>query len=377
VIAVIERAPSGVAYLVATKALAQALAAANAAASPRPAVQIAVADAHLVVWAGDGPLSVAARIPVEGPSAAATRVRGDILAELVGRLTGSPVSVSVDPVAGVTLAVEKFVGVVRPEALAAGEVAPLAPTFEAPPEPRVTLASAALSALLGAEYAIGRGSHVGAALSSLLLHSVEGGLRAVATDGVRLVVATGVRGDLGARVLIPRDAVAAIRRVLTAGDAHLHLQRDGRLLVLTDHARVLAQGVRAAFPEYERLLLPHASDDRPLVRADAAALAAAAKRLLAAGVKALTLTVEDEGTLLLTGDIATTGVRDVGRVSERVPYEVATGEALGQVVLYDAQRLAGLLSHLTGVVEWRLHGSRPSAFEAGDDLALLAPRKAL
>ncbi len=112
-------------------------------------------------------------------------------------------------------------------------------------------------------------------LNGLFLHTVENGgaekLRGVATDGHRLArveipLPEGAAGMPS--IIIPRKAVAEIRKLIDgAEDLHVSLSAS-RIQVRVGEATLLSRLIDGTFPDYERVI-PQGNDKRAVVDRDA------------------------------------------------------------------------------------------------------------
>lgn len=90
-------------------------------------------------------------------------------------------------------------------------------------------------------------------LNGVYLHSVEGNVRAVSTDGHRLAK---VDADLPAQfpgVIIPKKTVAMLRGLLDEGDVSVSISAT-KIRVDCGHTVVVSKVIDGAFPDYTRII---------------------------------------------------------------------------------------------------------------------------
>lgn len=97
-------------------------------------------------------------------------------------------------------------------------------------------------------------------LNGLLLKIGAGHVRAVATDGHRMALATmAMEGlDEECSVIIPRKSVVELGKLLADGPIKISID-DNHLFVLAEHFTFISKLVDGRFPDYEKVILKHAA----------------------------------------------------------------------------------------------------------------------
>jgi DNA polymerase-3 subunit beta len=108
-------------------------------------------------------------------------------------------------------------------------------------------------------------------LNGLMLESVSGTLRAVATDGHRLAMCE-LMADVGEgvdqQVIVPRKGIQELQRLLEQKDADVQVEiGSNHIRIITDELRFTSKLIDGRFPDYQRVM-PKNADKRLLINRD-------------------------------------------------------------------------------------------------------------
>ena len=108
-------------------------------------------------------------------------------------------------------------------------------------------------------------------LNGLMLESVTGTLRAVATDGHRLAMCE-LMADVGEgvdqQVIVPRKGIQELQRLLEQKDADIQVEiGSNHIRIITDELRFTSKLIDGRFPDYQRVM-PKNADKRLLINRD-------------------------------------------------------------------------------------------------------------
>jgi DNA polymerase-3 subunit beta len=108
-------------------------------------------------------------------------------------------------------------------------------------------------------------------LNGLMLESVSGTLRAVATDGHRLAMSE-LMADVGEgvdqQVIVPRKGIQELQRLLEQKDADVQVEiGSNHIRIITDELRFTSKLIDGRFPDYQRVM-PKNADKRLLINRD-------------------------------------------------------------------------------------------------------------
>jgi len=108
-------------------------------------------------------------------------------------------------------------------------------------------------------------------LNGLMLESVSGTLRAVATDGHRLAMCK-LMADVGEgvdqQVIVPRKGIQELQRLLEQKDADIQVEiGSNHIRITTDELRFTSKLIDGRFPDYQRVM-PKNADKRLLINRD-------------------------------------------------------------------------------------------------------------
>jgi DNA polymerase-3 subunit beta len=189
--------------------------------------------------------------------------------------------------------------------------------FPAAPQPEgsrpVTLPAAALAGLLSATVKATSNDDTRHHIHGLYLEARAGTLRAVATDGHRLHVATAPAEAEFPGVILPKQVLPLLARDLEAAEGDVSLSLGRELEAEIAGVRYFVRLVDAQFPDYEQVI-PKKETSYAEISREALASAARRVRLCATtkshGIKAA---FEPEGRVVLTSDDP-----DLGEAREEV-----------------------------------------------------------
>ena len=121
-------------------------------------------------------------------------------------------------------------------------------------------------------------------LNGVFLHSVEGELRAAASDGYRLARATAAASSTlstDQNLIVPRAALKPVNRLLGKASGNVTLRRSSRLFAIEGaHFALVTKRIDSTFPDYERVV---PRDNSNTVTTGRAALSKSLARFAAVG----------------------------------------------------------------------------------------------
>lgn len=212
-------------------------------------------------------------------------------------------------------------------------------------------------------------------LNGIYLHSVEGGVMLVATDGHRLAkrflpLPNGMEGP-NPGIIIPRKTVGVISRILPKEGTVSIAASDAKVMIVTEDTRLTSKLIDGTFPDYQRII---PEGGTMLAELDGKALTEAVDRVATiAGDKgrAARFTFKDHQlTLTVTNP-------DAGNAEEALPYEGQAEIETG----FNAKYVLDVLSHLPeGTITIAIQDvGAPAIFRADgdhrDNLVVLMPMR--
>lgn len=138
-------------------------------------------------------------------------------------------------------------------------------------------------------------------LNGIYLHVVDGRLRAVATDGHRLAVATGPAPDALRDLppcIVPRKMVAEMRKLLPGRDTVTLSVSESGISIASGLTTLTSKLIDGIYPDYQRVI---PEGGQGLLEVDAAHLTEAVSRVAIVGdgkVRAIRLTLGQQGATL-------------------------------------------------------------------------------
>lgn len=212
-------------------------------------------------------------------------------------------------------------------------------------------------------------------LNGVYVHADETGLNFVATDGHRLakssVIGAEIDGDLSAGIIIPRQTVSDMTKLLEGDEVITVRASDSRITFRVGSAVITSKLVDGSFPEYQRVIPKYETGTK--LRVPASALSSAVERVAAVSSeksRPVKFTVGVEDIVMVCTDPHGNSAEDVISAEIR-------GEPLD--IGFQARYVQDVMAHISSQSVWKFgdSGSPAVVTEHGNDgfLCVLMPMR--